>query len=128
MELKDLCGEHIFSGIETGILVRRDDWSSEECQYVKFELDNCAYVAVENPSDGYRSYCEELVKEITPCKIKLPNIRVEASMESGDNDVLVLTDCKTNLVVLRVGTKDYNDYYPFCVMEWHPENLCCNQL
>lgn len=128
MELKDLCGEHILRGIETGTLVKRDSWGSEECQYVKFELDDCAYVAVENPSDGYRSYCEELVKEITPCKIKLPNIHVEASMESGNNNnVLVLTDCNTNLIVLKVGTKDYDDYYPYCVMEWYPENLSCNK-
>ena len=29
--------------------------------------------------------------------------------------------------VLEVGTENTDDYYPYCVMSWHPENLYINR-
>jgi hypothetical protein len=36
------------------------------------------------------------------------------------------TDVVTGKVVLEVGTDNTEDYYPYCVMNWSPENLACN--
>ncbi len=42
-------------------------------------------------------------------------------------DVLQLLDAVTNEVVLEIGTDDFNDYYPCCVMNWYPEKLHINK-
>ena len=132
MELNDLCGSHVLRGIETGQKERTVFGYKETCNYVKFQLDETVYIAMENPSDGYRSYCEDLVIEDTPCKIQIPDVPVVCSMlgdnEFERNDVLVLTDFETGKIVLQVGTGNFDDYYPYCVFEWHPENLACNAI
>lgn len=127
MELKDLCGKHILSGIETGV-VKQD---GEQCNYIKFCLDGVCYLAVEDPSDGWRSYCQELIITSEPCKIKIPNVEVIGTMNydefnERDDDVLTLIDAITGKEVLSVGTLSFDDWYPCCLMEWTPENLSCN--
>lgn len=134
MELKELVGKHFLSGIETGTEERsKRFYGNETVSYVKFCIDGVNYMAVEDPCDGYRSYCSDLDISETPCKIQIPTTEVLCTMRPNDdrwgvnNDVLVLTDCETGLVVLEVGTANTNDYYPYCVMEWTPENLSCNR-
>lgn len=47
--------------------------------------------------------------------------------ETGEsNDILVLTDSLTGEVVLEVGTGNYDDWYPYCHFEYHPEGMACN--
>lgn len=128
MKLKELCGGHILSGVETGTK-KRDQvtWVN----YIKFCLDDTVYMAVEDPDDGYRSTCEELEVETNGvCNIKIPDTYVTCSMApdgTNSNDVLVITDVATGKPVLEVGTENYDDYYPCCVMRWMPENLVWNQ-
>lgn len=126
MELENLVGKHILSGVETGE-VERPAWSgSPKCNYFKFCLDGISYMAVEDPSDGYRSYCDDLEIVDEPCKISIPSTEVVATYRGEGEDILALIDCETGKVVLEVGTGNTNDYYPYCVMEWSPENLACN--
>ena len=125
MELKELCGKHILSGIETGY-VEEDEMA---CGYIKFCLDGIVYMAIEDPDDGWRSYCRELIVSDMPCDIALPDVEVFGVMQDGSlsrNDVLRLFDTTTAEEVLAVGTEDWDGWYPCCVMRWTPENLSCN--
>lgn len=130
MELKDLVGKHILSGIEEGVLKKEWRWGEESCIYIKFTLDGVTYAAVEDPDDGYRSYMEELVVSEEPCKIKLPNIEVVCTMMEDEeyerHDVLQFIDVMSGAEILSVGTKNYDDYYPYCCLEYNPENMYCN--
>ena len=133
MELKDLIGRHILSGIETGQVMCESFGYEEECEYIKFTLDGVHYMAVEDPDDGYRSYMRELEISDTPCRYSLPDVEVECHMLpdcvecSYENDILVFVDVRNGKEVLSVGTGATDDYYPYCVLNYKPENLSCNE-
>lgn len=131
MELRDLAGKHILSGIEVG--EKRFGtrlYVIEEQRYVKFTLDGIHYLAVEDPDDGYRSYMEDLQTTDDPCEIPLPNVEAVCHMTEdskwGNNDILVFVDAANGKEILRIGTGNCYDYYPYCVMEYTPENMSCN--
>lgn len=46
----------------------------------------------------------------------------------GNDDILVVVDCVTNEIVLEVGTGDYDDWYPYCHFEYHPESMAINNM
>lgn len=131
MQLNEFIGEHILSGIEVGTM-QIDDYSwTEICNYIKFTLDGVTLLAAEDPSDGYRSYMRELAIVEEPCKIKLPDIRVCCTMRPDDgkwckNEVLSFIDVLSGKEILAVGTENYDDYYPYCILEYSPENMYCN--
>lgn len=130
-ELMDLVGKHILSGIEVGSMEHKGYWGNTEIYaYIKFTLDGVNYLATEDPADGYRSYMNELETSDTPCKIRLPNIEVCCRMREDDewmrNDVLEFLDVLNGKKILAVGTENYDDYYPYCVLEYTPENMSCN--
>ena len=130
--LKSLEGRHILQGVELGKVQREEwGWNYSECNYVKFTLDGKHYMAVENPSDGYRSYCEEVKVVKEPCRTLLPDIRVEIKYLDGkrDNfcDIIQVFDIKNGKLILEVGTENVGDYYPFCIFHYHPENMSCNE-
>ncbi len=134
--LKSLEGHHILQGVELGKVQREEwGWNYGECNYVKFTLDGKHYMAVENPSDGYRSYCEEVKVVKEPCRTLLPNIKVNVKYldEKGDNfwnedcDIIQVFDVKNNKMILEVGTENVGDWYPGCVFHYYPENMYCNE-
>lgn len=132
MKLKDLCGKHILSGVEVG---STEDEYGELAHYMMFTLDGTTYRALEDPDDGFRSFCRELEIVECKCKTKLPDIEVYCEyidiigkgVWDEDADVLVVVDAKSQLPILRVGTGNTHDYYPYCVMHWIPENMAINQ-
>lgn len=133
MILADLVGLHQLSGVDTGNMRVENMWGEQEnCQFVKFTLDGVHYMAVEDPDDGYRSRCRELVTSETPPRFSFPPQSVVCSMKGPDtelhenNDILVVKDCITEEIVLEVGTANYDDWYPYCHFEYHPENMACN--
>lgn len=127
MELSDLVGIHQLSGVDTGEMIVENDWNEKErCQFVRFTLDGVHYMAVEDPSDGYRSRCRDLVISDDPPRNSFPPQSMECSIRGGDHDILVMTDCSTGDVVLEVGTLDYCDYYPCCHFLYYPEGMACN--
>lgn len=131
MELKDLVGLHELSGVDTAT-EKVTKWGNydEDANVVRFVLDDKTYKAVEDPGDSYRSYCEELivcdevVSNIFPPQKVLGKMKDNSAHEV--NDTIQFIDVVTGKVVLEVGTDNTDDYYPYCVMNWWPENLACN--
>ena len=130
MELKELIGEHKLSGVEFGEV--KDDYYSDST-VIHFILDGIVYSAVENPSDGYRSSLREIFinKNRNVVKNKFEPVEVLATMRKDshyeNNDVLDFYDIKTSKIVLSVGTKNYDDWYPSFVANFNPENMIINQ-
>ena len=62
LNLSDLVGAHVLSGIETGVRAFDDSFWCETSNYIKFTLDGITYMAVEDPDDGYRSYMGEILQ------------------------------------------------------------------
>jgi hypothetical protein len=61
MELKDLVGLHELSGVDTTIeKVEQYRDHYENVDVVRFVLDGKTYKVIEDPVDGYRSYCKDL--------------------------------------------------------------------
>lgn len=131
---KELLGKHQFSGIETGYMDYVDEynWKNSNCQYVKFTLDGINYVAVEDPEDGYRSCCGVFQTDLTPPKFSFDPIEVICSFKPDDtkwydkNDILVITDAVTNKIILEIGTRNWDNWYPCFHFEYHPEDMACN--
>lgn len=131
MQLKDLVGEHLLSGLDEYIVKGEETWEEDANAY-RFVLDDITYMAVEDPSDGYRSMLCDL--QITSDKVNynFPPQKVIGKMmlpnsEYYANDIIEFYDAFTDKLVLSIGTDNYDDYYPSCVMNWHPENLNINQ-
>ena len=129
MELKDLVGKHQLSGFDSATEDANDAWG-EDYEVVRFVLDGKTYKAVEDRSDGYRSYLSELVVTDEPITNTFAEQEVVGVMKpSGDyeiNDTIQFFDTTTSKIVLEVGTDNTDDYYPYCVMNWSPENLAIN--
>jgi len=133
MELKDLIGLHELSGVDnTTEQVKLYEWreSTEECDVVRFILDGVTYKAVEDPDDGYRSHCSELIVCNEPITNNFPPQKVFGKMKDDDkynvNDTIQFFDLLNGKLVLEVGTDNTDDYYPYCVMNWNPQNLSIN--
>lgn len=132
MVLADLTGTRMLSGIETGTLPNDNDWCGADfCNYVKFTLDGVHYMAVEDPDDGYRSFCRMLQISDEAPRFSFPPMEMVCTMaEDGEygeaNNILVLTDAVTGEVVLEIGTENYDDWYPCFHMSYTPENMACN--
>ena len=140
IKLKELEGDHILSGVELGqAMHKRDGWPEKDyCNYVKFTIDGIHYRVFEDPSDGYRSYCEDLEIVDNPCNTRLPDIEVEVKYISvkhlGDSDfwtedcdVIQFIDKANGKLILEVGTENVGDWYPSCVFHYYPENMACNE-
>ena len=124
--LYDLEGEHLLSGVEV--------LSSEGYGYgVVFTLDGVSYEVLEDPDDGYRSHCGELTVEEQPPKFSFPPQPVLCAMRPNDpmveqhDDILDFYNPETNQRILSLGTANYDDWYPYFDLEYHPEHLPCNQ-
>ena len=109
--LEDLVVRHYLSGV---------DFDGND---IIFVLDDIAFIAKENPHDGYRSSMDELDIHIGIVKNRFENVQVIAELNGG---VLSLIDCDNKKEVLRVGTENWDDYYPCFKNEWMPENLSLN--
>ncbi len=126
--LKYLCGIHKFQGIELSTRTITDCFNYEyKCDVVKFMLDNITYEAIEDPDDGYRSYCSEIKISYEKPKYTFPDYKILCKMkprdEDGEHDVLVGVDLDTGDTIFEIGTLYVDDYYPCCHFEYHPENM-----
>ena len=124
MELRDLVGFHKLSGVDLDTTIN----NGEEVDCVAFRLDNTTYLAVEDKDDGFRSYMNELKTTSKPIKNKFKPIEVICTIsEVYDDYVLDIYDLKTSLLVLSVGTKNTEDYYPWCQFIYIPQNMILNK-
>lgn len=131
MKLKDLVGEHQLSGVDTTTeKVKQYCDYYEDCKVVRFVIDGKTYKATEDPDDGYRSYLNEI--EVTDEKVtnSFPSQKVIGKMKDDSdckkNNIIQFIDAVTGNVVFEIGTSNTDDYYPYCVLHWYPENLAIN--
>lgn len=136
-DFSSLIGKRELSGVQfvDGKLISR---KYKYCQAVLFILDDVVYAAIENPDDGYRSYLEKILviddeivisqitNRFTPQKVQVTYIE-----ELGYSGQRVLYFDSVNnakrLEVLIIGTMWDDNYYPYCVMNFYPENMEVNQ-
>jgi hypothetical protein len=133
MELSDLVGEHMLDAVDSSN-EQVKTWGDqfEDCSVLRFRLDGKVYVATEDPDDGYRSSMRDLV--VLPDDTIMHNTfapqrvvgRYRNKSDYNEADVLELVDAVTGLIVLEVGTDNTDDYYPWFVGNFHPQNMACN--
>ncbi len=127
MELKDLVGEHLLSGVDfesSNQQVCSDLY--RDCEIVNFVLDGETYTAIQNPDDGYRSCMEEIKKSDVKVSNMFKPCRVVGTMDTV-MDIINFFDTHTDKVVLSIGTDHSDQWYPFWVAEFNPENMVINQ-
>ena len=131
MNLSDLVGEHILTGVDFDNMEVEHYGAMESVQVMHFVLDDITYTVLEDPSDGYRSSMEEIkVSEASVDNIFDPVHvigRIRERGECGCCDVLELIDVQTGKIVLEAGTENTDDYYPWFVVNFTPENMAINQ-
>lgn len=135
VNFEDLVGEHMLSGVDITTESTNDYYDNVDATVVRFILDGITYKATENPSDGYRSYCSEIVICDDKVSNTFPEHKVIGKMNTGDNSgnyggenhIIEFYDAETKGVVLEIGTSNSDDYYPCAVIHWTPENLELNQ-
>ncbi|MBD9456011.1 hypothetical protein IB244_31610 [Rhizobium sp. RHZ02] len=133
-ELQDLTGKMMLDAVdfdtqEFELWARSEDM--ERCSVCRFRLNGTIYVAVEDPSDGYRSSLRELVVQPDATMHNVfPPIEVVGVYRNrkdfGSSDILELIDTANGKTVLEVGTENTGDYYPSFVASFHPENMNAN--
>lgn len=130
MELSDLVGLHELSGVDTATEELVEKYRTETVDVVRFVLGGKTYRAIEDPDDGYRSYLKNIEVCDDPVTNNFPPQKVLGKMKEdssyGSSDIIQFVDVVTGKVVMEVGTENSADYYPWCVMNWSPENLSCN--
>ena len=128
MELKDLAGKYYrLSGVDQHPAV------GDEGAAISFVLDGITYTATEDPSDGYRSS----MKKIAVSSTHVTNVfgpvlvyanYVDAFEGDGDrHDLLRLMDDHTGELVLEVGTRNLDDYYPGFAASFDPAAMAINK-
>lgn len=133
MELADLIGEHVLSGVDMTDEDMPSDWSDESAYHgsvCRFILDGRTYTAREDDNDGYRSAMRDLVeggevKNVFPPQRVLCSLQTEGEY-GGKGEILVMRDVVTGKEVLQVGTDNMDDYYPSFVANFRPENMAIN--
>jgi hypothetical protein len=124
MELRDLVGLHILSGVHIG--------HEGESEAISFIFDGRAYRAVADGKDDFHSCMREIKKvSIKTIKNSFQGIQVFAHMCGrriwGEcPEILEVYDVKTARIVLAVGTDNTYDEYPMWVAEFMPENMSLN--
>ena len=135
MKLEDLVGRHILTGVDLAVAAGEPRWEGDrpdDCETVTFVLDGVTYRVREDPDDGYRSSMRDIAIVTDPVANVFAPVavlwRMGESREYEDGcDALELLDEVTGKAVLSVGTRNTDDYYPFFVGEFTPENMAINQ-
>lgn len=134
--MKELIGTHELSGVDH--LLPEGSQYQNDVDVMRFTLDGIHYLATEDPDDGYRSMLGtfDVVSDgptttfdPIPVVISVSDESYDATHRNADyykdtfTGILTMCDARNGQVILQVGTKDWDDYYPYCVMEWTPENI-----
>ena len=129
---ESLLGEHTLDAVDTSTEQIKDYCDRlESANCIRFRLDGKIYVALEDPDDGYRSAMEKLFVQDGEMRNVFPPIKVLARRRPNGRyaecDILELVDTANGQVVLAVGTDNSDDYYPWFVAEWKPQNMAQNK-
>lgn len=130
IELDSLVGEHVLDGVDLlNERVKIYGENFEDASVIRFRLDGVVYTAIEDPDDGYRSSMEKIYAEKGEIKNAFPPVKITARKKPDDgqtNDTLELIDAVTGKVIVEVGTDNTDDYYPYFVSAFWPENMVTN--
>ncbi len=131
MELNDLVGAHILTGVDfESVNQEISTYFYKDCEIVNFVLDGETYTAVQDPDDGYRSCMGEIKKSDAIVKNMFEPCKVFGAMRINDRygrcDIIDFSDAITSKIVLSVGTENLDDYYPMWIAEFTPENMASN--
>jgi hypothetical protein len=138
MKLEDLIGRHKLDAVDFS----RESNSTynefsidEDCQVCRFRLDGVVYVAAEDPYDGYRSAMRELhidehaiMKNVfQPIDVLVTHINAISIDTAADilriNKLCTMPHSIKGGIILEVGTGNTEDYYPYFVARFNPENI-----
>lgn len=132
MTLQDLVGgPYLFDARGEGTVKPAHEWNSPANAYA-FRFDGTTYVVSEDESDGYRSSHDDVhqataedLETITIVDFLSPLVvhcvhRTRGKF-AGVDDVLVVINDATDLVIMEIGTTNANDYYPSFHFCWIPE-------
>lgn len=124
LELKDLVGEHILTGVDFNNQQIKDYGDEYQiCQVIRFTLDGKTYIACEDPEDGYRS-CMRWIRLSKETINNLEPIKILARMNDKCNTItLQILNIKNGKIILEIGTDNEDSYYPNWIAEFHKENL-----
>lgn len=134
VELEALLGEHLLDAVDTFVeRVKNYGDQFEDANAIRFRLDGIVYTAVEDPSDGYRSSLGSIfVSPNDEIRNVFPPTRVvvtkNGNADGQTNDTLQFIDVETSKIVMEVGTDNTDDYYPYFVGEFNPQNLAANAV
>lgn len=130
--LDGLVGEHSLDAVDTYV-EKVKQWGDyfEDAECIRFRLDGVVYTAIEDPDDGYRSSLRTLfVSPSDEVRNVFPPVRVLVRKKDNEpyqiNDTLEFIDIKTGKIVLEVGTNNTDDYYPYFVGTFSPQNMATN--
>lgn len=133
VKLEDLVGRHILTGVDFSTRTIDRFGYDENCNVVNFVLDGKTYTAVEDPGDGYRSAMDEIFVSDEAVSNLFPPIEVMGKMcdhEFGyacGNDVIGFYEIDNAKLILAVGTGNADDWYPYWVAEFNPEDMSMNE-
>lgn len=125
--LKDLVGKHVLTGVDSYSKLVDSFYEKVDANCISFILDGRTYTAVEDPDDGYRSSMQSIFIDKVKVKNTFPEVQVLCVMKENsnweENDILSVIDVDTGALILEVGTGNTDDYYPYFVGNWYPENI-----
>ena len=129
MKWKELYGERTLLAIRTDV---RHPFSVD-AGGVALYLDDFTVFVFEDPCDDYRSMAAEPLIANTPlynfgCSpeyLRIP-VRVSTMADCDGADGIQLVDRRNGKVILRLGTDNTDDYYPYFVCDWRPQNIAEN--
>ena len=131
LTLKDLKGKHVLTAVSRDEIEFKDCCGDlETAQRFSFILDDITYTAIEDPQDGYRSCMDKIFISNIKLRNKFIGVKVVGRYLDKNDDqssnILELIDIENGEVILRVGTNNTSDYYPYFVNEWMPEKMNIN--
>ena len=123
LRLQDLVGVHVLTAVDIN-----GETDHRLPNNVVFTLDKKTYLAVEDPSDGYRSSMDYIALTDTRPENRFKGVKVLARINEYDeygnkSELLDVINLETGMLILRIGTSRVNDYYPSWVAEFSKENL-----
>ncbi|HSN66735.1 MAG TPA: hypothetical protein VLS94_08845 [Fusibacter sp.] len=90
-------------------------------------FDGKSYELTEDESDGYRSYLNDVVETENKVDNTFQEIEVYCiHKDDGYYDVVEVFDSSNNQLILTFGTQNCDDYYPYCILDWKPQNMNIN--
>lgn len=121
-------GRHKLQGVERTYYTKNDGYSVDECEAVKFTLDGETYMVYCDPSDGYRSYCSDIITCDEKSRFYIPDIDVLCIEKDADRygngvDMMKVINVNTGKTIFEIGTDYYDSYYPMYRFDYHPENI-----